>query len=137
MHEYSRAVFYYETDQMGFVHHSNYLRWMEEARTDYLNNIGMPYEAFEAHGVFSPVIGATLRYRRPARFGDRVTIRCRMARYSGVRYTVSYTVHNQDDQLLAEAESEHAFINAGHRPVSLAKAAPEIHTRLSALFPEA
>ena len=37
-------VQYYETDRMGITHHSNYVRWMEEARTFFLREIGWPYE---------------------------------------------------------------------------------------------
>ena len=40
-------VQYYETDRMGITHHSNYVRWMEEARTFFLREIGWPYEKIE------------------------------------------------------------------------------------------
>ena len=55
MSVYSHRVQYYETDRMGIVHHSNYVRWMEEARVDFLARIGFPYDAMEARGVISPV----------------------------------------------------------------------------------
>ena len=45
--EYGRKIQYYETDRMGIVHHSNYIRWMEEARTDVLEQIGLPYDKIE------------------------------------------------------------------------------------------
>ena len=46
--DYVRKVQYYETDRMGIVHHSNYIRWMEEARTDVLEQIGLPYDKIES-----------------------------------------------------------------------------------------
>ena len=52
---YRRAVQYYETDMMGIVHHANYIRWMEEARIDFLAQLGFPYARMEAEGVLSPV----------------------------------------------------------------------------------
>ena len=47
--EYVHQAQYYETDQMGIIHHSNYIRWMEEARTDVLEQIGLPYDRSEEH----------------------------------------------------------------------------------------
>ena len=48
---YGRKIQYYETDRMGIVHHSNYIRWMEEARIDALAQIGIPYDKIEAAGI--------------------------------------------------------------------------------------
>ena len=50
MNPYLHKVQYYETDQMGFVHHANYLRWFEEARLDFLEQIGLPYPMMEEKG---------------------------------------------------------------------------------------
>ena len=52
---YSREVFYYETDQMGIVHHSNYVRWLEEARIDFMKQIGISYAAMEEMGILIPM----------------------------------------------------------------------------------
>ena len=54
MKPYTKTAKYYETDQMGVIHHSNYIRWMEEARVDMLNQIGYPYRRFEEMGYISP-----------------------------------------------------------------------------------
>lgn len=51
--DYVRKVQYYETDRMGIVHHSNYIRWMEEARTDVLEQIGLPYDKIERAGILT------------------------------------------------------------------------------------
>ena len=53
MSVYNHRVQYYETDRMGIVHHSNYVRWMEEARVDFLARLGFPYDVMEARGVIS------------------------------------------------------------------------------------
>ena len=54
---YQHIVQYYETDKMGVTHHSNYIRFMEEARVEFFNSIGFDYFEFEKSGMVSPVIG--------------------------------------------------------------------------------
>ena len=66
--EYEHRVQYYETDQMGCVHHSNYIRWFEECRTDYLQYLGMGYDTMEAAGVVSPVLTVQAEYKSMTRF---------------------------------------------------------------------
>ena len=68
---YQHQVQYYETDQMGIAHHSNYIRWFEEARSYILTEIGMGYEKMEEIGIISPVlsVSAKCRYgRRKCRY---------------------------------------------------------------------
>ena len=57
MEKYLHKVHYYETDKMGITHHSNYIRWMEEARIDFLDNIDFGFAMLESQGVISTVIG--------------------------------------------------------------------------------
>ncbi|NLB15722.1 MAG: acyl-CoA thioesterase, partial [Clostridiales bacterium] len=59
---YCHKVQYYETDQMGIVHHSNYIRWMEEARCAWRYEKGFGLETFEKVGVVSPVVSLSCRY---------------------------------------------------------------------------
>ena len=63
-------VRYYETDQMGIVHHSNYIRYFECGRSDLLVKIGLPLTEIEAAGVMMPIVSVECKYRTPARFGD-------------------------------------------------------------------
>ena len=72
MENYVHKVQYYETDRMGITHHSNYIRWMEEARVDYLDQIGFGYDRLEELGVMSPVIGINAEYKESTRFNDEV-----------------------------------------------------------------
>ena len=72
---YLHKAQYYETDGMGIIHHSNYIRWFEEARVDFLAQIGMPFEQVEARGIVSPVIRVVCEYKTMARFGETVRIR--------------------------------------------------------------
>ena len=66
---YEHQIQYYETDQMKVVHHSNYIRWFEEARTDFMRQIGLPYEELEKKGILCPVLEASAKYLRM--FPDR------------------------------------------------------------------
>ena len=74
MKEYIHKVKYYETDKMGITHHSNYIRWMEEARVDFLEKIGFPYDKLEEDGIISPVIGINCEYKESTKFNDEVLI---------------------------------------------------------------
>ena len=62
MDAYTHKVQYYETDQMGIVHHSNYIRWFEEARTDFMEQLGMGYAEMEKQGVVGMVLGLAYYY---------------------------------------------------------------------------
>ena len=64
MEPYQHTVQYYETDKMGIVHHSNYIRWMEEARVAYLAQLGWNIEMLEAMGAISPVTGLEAHYKQ-------------------------------------------------------------------------
>ena len=71
---YKHKVQYYETDQMGIVHHSNYIRWFEEARMDFMEKMGMGYDQMESQGILSPVLSVEAKYLRMVHFGDTVSI---------------------------------------------------------------
>ena len=127
---YKRAVFYYETDQMGVVHHSNYIRWLEEARSDFLRVIGLPYEVMEAAGVLSPVLALDVRYLHAARFGQTVRVYPRMRDYTGVRFSFAYQIYNENNLLLLEGTTKHAFVSSAFKPLSLRKVSPEMDALL-------
>ena len=68
---YEHTINYYETDRMGIVHHSNYIRFFEEARIDYLKKIGLDYKKVEDMGLIMPVLGVECKYIKPLHFGDK------------------------------------------------------------------
>jgi len=136
MYEYSRPVYFYETDKMGVVHHSNYVRWLEEARTFYFNDNDLAYVETERLGVMSPITDIDLKYKYPALFGDVFTVRMKMTKYTGVRFRVEYSVVNQDGKILLEGESGHAFVNSELKPVSLSRAIPDRHEKMKAIIEE-
>ena len=85
MIKYSRSVNYYETDQMGIVHHSNYIRYFEEARLHWMDEIGLSYSGLEELGVIIPVTFVDCRYKNPVRFGDTISISVRISKFDGTK----------------------------------------------------
>lgn len=135
MREYFRTVLYYETDQMSIVHHSNYIRWFEEARMDYMKQSGVDYRDVERDGVLMPVVRVDCRYRRSALYGDPIRIETRLTDFNGVRVRYAYRVlHAETGLLLAEGGSEHCFIDAATRaPLNLKRVRPDWSALLCSL----
>lgn len=124
---YLHQVKYYETDKMTVAHHSNYIRWMEEARVDLLEKIGFSYCRMEELGVVSPVISVNCQYKFPCYFNDTVRIWCKMTRYTGVRFTMAYEMSNlKSGKPIAVGQTEHCFVDTSGRPVMIANAYPDI-----------
>lgn len=130
---YTHTVQYYETDQMGCVHHSNYIRWFEEARTEFLNRLGIGYNLMERTGIVSPVLSVQAEYRAMTRFADTVDIELSLAHYNGIKFTVEYRVADHaSGELRCAGSSSHCFLNRDGRPLSLKKTQPGWHEILSA-----
>lgn len=99
-------VRYAETDQMGIVHHSHYVVWIELGRSDFLRALGQGYTEWEAKGVRLPVGGIQLTYRAPAYYDQLVQVRTRLQEATRRRVVFSYRIE-RDGLLLAEGESRH------------------------------
>lgn len=85
-------VRYAESDQMGVVHHANYVIWMEEGRSQYMRAQGMGYEQVEREGLLFAVAELTVRYIAPARYGDDVTVRAWLEEARSRAITFGYEV---------------------------------------------
>lgn len=133
MEAYTHKVQYYETDRMGITHHSNYIRWMEEARVDFLERLGWSYARLEALGVVSPVRSVSCRYKAPTTFADEVRIAVSVAEFRGVVLRLRYELRGPEDRLVAEAESEHVFLDREGRFVRLDRQHPELYALLTEL----
>lgn len=108
---YKHLVQYYETDKMGCTHHSNYIRWMEEARCDFFKKIGYDYMEFEKLGVASPVVGLNnIKYKKPSTFGDEVEIKITVKAFNSIVLTLHYEM-TKDGVLLFEGDSESCFLS--------------------------
>ena len=97
-------VNYSETDQMGVVYHARYLVWLDVARTEHIRVAGMSYRDLEEAGLRLAVSEVALRYLLPARYDDRVRIRCWVRDLPSRRIDFGYALDHADDgRLLATA----------------------------------
>ena len=81
---------------MGFVHHSNYIRWFEEARSDFFEKIGAPYSATEAMGIISPVLSVSCEYKKSCYYGEEIIIETTLTKVGNVKFFVNYRVLSED-----------------------------------------
>lgn len=134
-HFYTHKVSYYETDGMGVTHHSNYIRFMEEARVDYLDQIGYSYKKMLEEGVISPVIAVHCDFKSPTRFADEILIEVSFKQYSGVKFIFEYHMTNkQTGAVVLIGQTEHCFTNEEGRPIIIKKKFPEMHEFFSKLI---
>lgn len=133
--EYSRKINYYETDQMGIVHHSNYIRFFEEARLDMMKKVGLDYRALEEMGIIIPVTFAECRYLVPLRFDDEVIIHTRMTKYDGIKMEVSYEVYKTDTgKLCTTGKTGHCFLDNELKPIRMKRKYPELFSKLKGML---
>ena len=131
MHTYIHKVRYYETDKMGITHHSNYIRWMEEARVDFLEHIGYGYAKLERDGIVSPVIGLECQYKHATTFDDEVEIVVEVHEFKGVRLTIHYTMNNAaTGALVLTGKTTHCFTDVNGKPIILKKHFPKFDSML-------
>lgn len=132
MKPYEHKVQYYETDKMGIVHHSNYIRWMEEARIDFLDQIGWNYKVMEDNGIISPVTGVESKYKQNTSFGDVISIEVGVEEFKGIRLKLYY-VMKKGDVVVNEATSEHCFLDMDGKVLNIKKVKPEFYEALACL----
>lgn len=130
---YIHKVQYYETDKMGITHHSNYIRWMEEARADWMEQVGFSYTKMEEMGVFSPVVNIECNFVNTTTFNDEVEIEVKMIAYTGVRLVVEYIMKKQGNIVLT-GKSTHCFLNSNYRPARLKQVCPQFDEILNNLL---
>ena len=131
MESYVHKVQYYETDRMGITHHSNYIRWMEEARIAFLAGIGFSYAKLEEMGVVSPILSISCKFLAATTFDDDIFITVSVTEFRGVKLHLAYVMKNAEGKTVCEAASEHAFLDRNGRPVRMKKEYPELFAALS------
>ena len=115
---------------MGITHHSNYIRWMEEARTDYLVQLGWPLEKLEEVGVVSPVTALEVKYQNTTTFADEVRIWVTLVQCTGVRLKLAYRMEKADGAPVFSGTSEHCFLDGNGRIVRLTREPPAFYQAL-------
>ncbi len=117
MHGYEIRVRYGDTDQMGFAYYANYLRWFEIGRAEMLRALGQSYRSVEKEGLSLPVLEASCRYLKPARYDDMVRIETGVQHLARASVRFGYRiVRAEDGELLATGHTEHCFMKPDGRP---------------------
>jgi acyl-CoA thioester hydrolase len=114
-------VRYPEADRMGVAYHAHYLVWFELGRTELMREAGCPYgEVEDEQGIFFPVLEVGARYRRPARYDDRLVVVTTLSSVSGVRVRFDYVIEREGDgSILATGFTEHAAVSREGRPLRM------------------
>ncbi len=123
---------------MGVSHHSNYIRWMEEARVDMLNQIGYPYRRCEEMGYISPVLHVDGEYKKSVKFDDEVKIVVSLQEAGRVKFTLGYDIYNRSEggALSARGTTTHCFLKKDGRPVLMDKEMKEFAETMEKLLAE-
>lgn len=129
MDAYIHRVNYYETDKMKLTHHSNYIRFMEEARLDFFAKLGFPYDRFEDEGIISPVVSVGCNYIKTTTFPNVIEIKVKVVNITAARLMLAYTMVS-NGEIVCTAESSHCFLNESGKPINFKKRYPEFHKAL-------
>ncbi len=103
---------YSDTDQMGIVHHSNYLKYFENARIAWLRHLGVSYKKIEQDGILMPVVSSSLQFIIPLYFDDKITIEIILIKVPKATLSFKYKIKNQINQLVCIGETKLAFLNS-------------------------
>lgn len=129
---YRRSINYYETDQMHVVHHSNYARFLEEARLDLMNQVGLSYDKMEEEGIIIPVLELHDYYIKSLTYGDEIEIHPSITRISSVKFSLDYKICMADtDEVVHTAQTSHAFLDSEFKPMNMKKKFPEIFNTMA------
>jgi acyl-CoA thioester hydrolase len=134
-YKYIREINYYETDKMGIVHHSNYIRFLEESRSYWMEKVGLPMALVEERGYTIPTIEVNCKYKYHVTCGDEITIEPKITEYNGVKMTVTYKVlDKKTGNTVIEAYTKHCFTNRDLKPVNIKKCDDLIYDKFEKLY---
>lgn len=111
-HDTSLRVRYGETDRMGYVYYGDYAEYFEVGRVEALRSLGFPYRKLEDEGIMLPVFDMHVRYHRPSRYDDTITVRTTIEEMPSVRIRFRYELLNEKGELLTEATTTLVFVDA-------------------------
>lgn len=127
-HKTTVRVIYADTDAMGVVYHTNYIKWFEVGRTELLRSMGYPYARMEKEGIMLPVSECSCKYRMPAVYDDVLEIMARIMEVKGATITIDYEIRRQESgELLASGVTKHAITDKNFKPIRLRSKNPELY----------
>ena len=104
-------VEYHHTDQMGIVHHSNYVKFFEVARTEWLRQAGLTYAEMERRGVMMPIVDVQIKYRQPAYYDELIKVKAIVEEMPMARMTFKYEIRGEDGRDIASGLTTLGFID--------------------------
>lgn len=119
-HQSELIVRYYETDLMGIVHHSNYIRYFECGRNDALRSLGLPIKEVEKRGIMLPVVKVSCNYKAPAKEGERLRIVSQIKELPRVKLVIETSIYNEEEELLCDGVVTLGFIHSDSRKATRA-----------------
>lgn len=108
----TRRVRYSDTDQMGFMHHSNYARYYEDARTALFRKMGLPYSDFENEGLLMPVVKMDALFKKPLRYEEQFTVSTWLEKMPAATITFHYEIRNEKTETVHTARVVLAFLSS-------------------------
>ena len=114
-YEHQFRVRYKDTDQMGIMHHSNYIVLYEMARTEWLRDMGLTYAEIERRGIMSPIIEVQSKYLYPAFYDEVLTVKVFMDEMPMARLVIGAEVYNPDGKLINKGSVTLGFMHADTR----------------------
>ena len=128
------TVRYVETDQMGIVHHSNYLIWFEAGRTDFIKGGNISYTEMEQEGILIPLAESNCKYIAYAKYEDELIIKTWVKELTPVKVEFNYSViREKDEKEIAKGSTLHVFISKDFKIINLKKSKTEIFKKLKSL----
>lgn len=134
MNNYIHKVKYYECDRMGVMHHSNYIRVMEEARVDAMDQMGYGFEKMEAEGIVSPVVSINCDFKRTTTFQDEIEVELSVLDITPLKVTFGYTM-KKGGKVCFTGSSVHCFLNGEtYRPIVIEQTHPQLFAKLQEML---
>ncbi len=127
-YEIETRIIFADTDAMGVVYHSNYLKWFESVRNEFLRSISYPYIILEKMGIWFPVIEAHLSYKFPAKYDDIIVIRAHIAELKVASIKMEYEITNRETgQLLVTGYTRSGITDHSLKPLNARKKFPDFY----------
>lgn len=128
-------VIYADTDAMGIVYHTNYIKWFEVGRGEFLRELGYPYSRMEEEGIWLPVAGVTCEYKSPGHYDDILLIKTWIKELGAATVVMAYEIYNKESgQLLVTGTTKHGITSPELKPVRLKKVNPEFYAKLMEVY---
>ncbi|MDO4176050.1 MAG: thioesterase family protein [Bacillota bacterium] len=128
-------VQYYDTDKMKVVHHANYIRYFETARTEYLRNEGFAYSEMEKGDFQIPILSVQAKYQTPAVYDELISVSCRLVKLGPASMEIEYEIRNAETgELHVTGRTRHGFTSHDLKPVPLKKHDPDLYAFFVKLY---